>query len=76
MRPIDSSPQEHALLEEKQRSASVTTQTRGLGRTFLALHHRNYRLYFFGQTKVFPRQAEVLQVETWKMRLISGGLQK
>ncbi|GCF11447.1 cysteine hydrolase family protein [Dictyobacter arantiisoli] len=27
-------------------------------------------------TKVFPRQAEVLQVETWKMRLISGELQK
>ena len=26
-------------------------------------------------TKVFPRQAEVLQVEAWKMRLRSGELQ-
>ncbi|GHO71998.1 cysteine hydrolase [Ktedonobacter sp. SOSP1-52] len=27
-------------------------------------------------TKIFPRQAEVLQVETWKMKLLSGELQK
>ena len=27
-------------------------------------------------SKVFPRQAEVLQVETWKMKLMSGELQK
>lgn len=27
-------------------------------------------------TKIFPRQAEVLQVETWKTKLISGELQK
>jgi MFS family permease len=54
---MDSSIQEHALLEEKQRSAPVSTQTRGLGRTFLALRHRNYRLYFFGQM--------ISQVGTW-----------
>src|SRR5689334_11868538 len=57
MRPMDSSIQEHALLEEKQRSEPVSTQTRGLGRTFLALRHRNYRLYFFGQM--------ISQVGTW-----------
>src|SRR5690348_15983435 len=49
MQPIDSSTQEHTFLEEEQRSVPAGTQTRGLGRTFLALHHRNYRLYFFGQ---------------------------
>jgi MFS family permease len=57
MRPLKSSTHEHTLLAEKQRSAPVRTQTRGLGRTFIALRHRNYRLFFFGQM--------ISQVGTW-----------
>ncbi len=57
MRSLKSSTHEHTLLAEKQRSAPVRTQTRGLGRTFLALRHRNYRLFFFGQM--------ISQVGTW-----------
>src|SRR5205085_11072212 len=50
MQPIDSESPEQALTsavigEEQQASAQV----KGLLRTFIALRHRNYRLFFFGQ---------------------------
>ncbi len=61
MQPIDTSTQEDALpeaiLEEEQLGAPVSTQTRGLRRTFVALRHHNYRLFFFGQM--------VSQIGTW-----------
>ena len=43
-----------AILEEEQQ---LSTQVRGLRRTFVALHHRNYRLFFFGQM--------ISQIGTW-----------
>ncbi len=50
MQPINSDTQEQtlpeAIIEEEQQ---VSTQVKGLGRTFVALRHRNYRLFFFGQ---------------------------
>ena len=50
MQPIDSESLEQAIPEavigqEQQASA----QAKGLLRTFIALRHRNYRLFFFGQ---------------------------
>ena len=50
MQPIDSGSKEQAIPEavmgqEQQASAQV----KGLLRTFIALRHRNYRLFFFGQ---------------------------
>src|SRR5579859_5185370 len=58
MQPIDSGSQEQALSEAligQQQQASA--QARGLLRTFSALRHRNYRLFFFGQM--------ISQVGTW-----------
>ena len=50
MQSIDSDSEEpvipEAVIEEEQQGG---TPTRGLARTFTALRHRNYRLYFFGQ---------------------------
>jgi hypothetical protein len=50
MQPIDSGSQEQvmpeALVGQEQHSRE---QARGLLRTFIALRHRNYRLFFFGQ---------------------------
>ncbi len=47
MQPIDTSTQERtlpeAILEEVQQPG---TQVRGLHRTFVALRHHNYRLFF------------------------------
>ncbi len=50
MKSIDSGSKEQAMPEtvigqEQQDSAQV----KGLMRTFIALRHRNYRLFFFGQ---------------------------
>jgi MFS family permease len=41
MQPIDSESPEQAL--------QASAQVKGLQRTFIALRHRNYRLFFFGQ---------------------------
>jgi MFS family permease len=57
MQPIDSSSQKHTQLEEERQRVPARTQTRGFGQTFIALRHRNYRLYFFGQM--------ISQVGTW-----------
>ena len=50
MQPTDSVCQEQAIpvavIGQEQRASA---QTRGLLRTFIALRHRNYRLFFFGQ---------------------------
>ncbi len=58
MQPIDASSQEQAmpeaLIEQEQQ---VRAQARGLLRTFIALRHRNYRLFFFGQM--------ISQIGTW-----------
>jgi transmembrane secretion effector len=58
MQPIDAESQEQAIPvavigQEQQASA----QARGLLRTFIALRHRNYRLFFFGQM--------ISQIGTW-----------
>src|SRR5437868_13816566 len=54
MQPIDSGSQEQAMpvavIGQEQ-------QARGLLRTFSALRHRNYRLFFFGQM--------ISQIGTW-----------
>src|SRR5450755_1130874 len=54
MQPIDAGSQTMpgALIVQEQRA-----QTRGLVRTFTALRHRNYRLFFFGQM--------ISQIGTW-----------
>lgn len=58
MRPIDSSSQEQVMPEVLIRQErQVSTQARGLLRTFSALRHRNYRLFFFGQM--------ISQIGTW-----------
>ncbi len=58
MKPIDShSPEQtrpEALIEQEQH---VRVQARGMRRTFRALRHRNYRLFFFGQM--------ISQIGTW-----------
>ena len=58
MKPITPDDQEQvipeAIIIEEQ---SAPLQARGLSRTFSALRHRNYRLFFFGQM--------VSQVGTW-----------
>jgi hypothetical protein len=50
MQPIDSGSKElampEALVGQEQHAPA---QARGLLRTFSALRHRNYRLFFFGQ---------------------------
>lgn len=50
MQPIDPGSKEQAIPEtvigEEQQAS---TQVKGLLRTFIALRHRNYRLFFFGQ---------------------------
>lgn len=50
MQPTDSGSQEQAIpvavIGQEQRASA---QARGLLRTFIALRHRNYRLFFFGQ---------------------------
>jgi MFS family permease len=58
MQPLDSGSQEKAIavaLIEQEQQASA--QARGLLRTFSALRHRNYRLFFFGQM--------ISQIGTW-----------
>ena len=70
MQPIDSDNQESttpeaSLIEQERAVPEVVvaqdkqahTQARGLLRTFSALRHRNYRLFFFGQM--------VSQIGTW-----------
>lgn len=58
MQPIDSSSQElampEALIGQEQYARA---QARGLLRTFSALRHRNYRLFYFGQM--------ISQIGTW-----------
>ena len=58
MKPIAShSPEQtrpEALIEQEQH---VRVQARGMRRTFRALRHRNYRLFFFGQM--------ISQIGTW-----------
>jgi MFS family permease len=58
MQPIDSGSQElampEALIGQEQQARA---QARGLLRTFIALRHRNYRLFFFGQM--------ISQIGTW-----------
>ncbi|TMD62843.1 MAG: MFS transporter [Chloroflexi bacterium] len=58
MQPIDSDSPEQAVPEvvvEQDKQANA--QARGLLRTFSALRHRNYRLFFFGQM--------ISQIGTW-----------
>ncbi len=58
MQPIDSSSQEQVMPEVligQEQYARV--QARGMRRTFSALRHRNYRLFFFGQM--------ISQIGTW-----------
>src|SRR5437763_1696982 len=69
MQPIDSDSQEQAIPEtlieqEKavpevvvEQDKQANAQVRGLLRTFSALRHRNYRLFFFGQM--------ISQIGTW-----------
>ena len=57
MQPIDSNTQKQVLPETILEEEPSSTQLRGLRRTFVALHHRNYRLFFFGQM--------VSQIGTW-----------
>ncbi len=57
MQPVDFNTQEQALPEAILEEERSSTQLRGLRRTFAALHHRNYRLFFFGQM--------VSQIGTW-----------
>ncbi|MEO8971416.1 MAG: hypothetical protein ABI406_07445 [Ktedonobacteraceae bacterium] len=58
MQPIDTGSLEQglpeALIGQEQHARA---QARGLPRTFSALRHRNYRLFFFGQM--------ISQVGTW-----------
>ena len=50
MQPVNSDSQEQILIADAlEESPQSSTPVRGLGRTFVALRHRNYRLYFFGQ---------------------------
>src|SRR5436309_12513432 len=58
MQPIDSSSQEQAMPEALiGQEQHARAQARGLLRTFSALRHRNYRLFFFGQM--------ISQIGTW-----------
>ncbi len=58
MQPTDSGSPEKAIpvavIEQEQQASA---QARGLLRTFIALRHRNYRLFFFGQM--------ISQIGTW-----------
>src|SRR2546421_2418160 len=50
MQSITSSNQEQVVPEAVSgQEQQATQQKRGLLRTFIALRHRNYRLFFFGQ---------------------------
>lgn len=58
MQPIDSGSQEQAMPEALiGQEQQARAQARGLLRTFSALRHRNYRLFFFGQM--------ISQIGTW-----------
>ena len=50
MQPIDSGSKEQAIPEAViGQELQASAQVKGLLRTFIALRHRNYRLFFFGQ---------------------------
>jgi MFS family permease len=50
MQPIDSDKKAQAMPEALiEQEPQASAPARGLRRTFLALRHRNYRLFFFGQ---------------------------
>lgn len=58
MKSIDSGSKEQVMPEATNgQEQQARTQARGLLRTFSAMRHRNYRLFFFGQM--------ILQVGTW-----------
>jgi MFS family permease len=58
MQPIDSGMKEQMIPEAViERTQQASTQVKGLLRTFIALRHRNYRLFFFGQM--------ISQIGTW-----------
>jgi len=58
MHPIDSSSQEQVMPEVLMgQEQQARVPARGLLRTFSALRHRNYRLFFFGQM--------ISQIGTW-----------
>jgi MFS family permease len=58
MKSIDSGSKEQAMPEAVSgQEQQARAQARGLLRTFIALRHRNYRLFFFGQM--------ISQIGTW-----------
>jgi MFS family permease len=58
MQPIDAKIPEQAMPEALiAQEQQTSVQVKGLQRTFIALRHRNYRLFFFGQM--------ISQIGTW-----------